>query len=68
MQNDVTDMNVLKTRAHGIVSENGRGYDSNHVVPEKQVEPRDTETTVIQKGTVRPKRQVKPTVRLEKFK
>lgn len=65
LHNDVTDMNVLKTRAHGIVSENGRGDDSNHAVPEKQVESRVPETTAIQEGTVRPKRQVKPPVWLD---
>ncbi|KAL0154170.1 hypothetical protein M9458_050528 [Cirrhinus mrigala] len=65
LQNDVTDVSVLKTRAHGIVSENASGDDSNHVVPEKPVESRVSEATGIQEGTVRPKRQVKPPVRLD---
>lgn len=47
-------MNLLKTRARGIVSENGRGGYSNHVVSETQVESRVPETTVIQEERVKP--------------
>ncbi len=55
-------LNLLKTRACGIVSENGRGDDSNHVVTETRVESRVPETTVIQEE------KVKPPVQLDKKK